>query len=72
MPGYLEERPYKVYRAGPRSLRARLRGEEDVLLPGREPDGRKPLLTPERTRWAIARRAALTLDEHARDAGGIL
>jgi LCP family protein required for cell wall assembly len=55
MPSYLEERPYRVYRAGPRSLRARLRGEE-VLLPGREPDGHKPLLAPERSRWAIARR----------------
>jgi LCP family protein required for cell wall assembly len=56
MPPDLEERPYKVYRAGPRSLRARLRGEEDVLLPGREPDGRKPRLPGERSRWAIARR----------------
>jgi len=31
----VEERPYKVYRAGPRSLRERLRGEEDLATPGR-------------------------------------
>ena len=29
----LEPPPYKVYRAGPRGLRARLRGEEEPLLP---------------------------------------
>src|SRR5437870_2969584 len=27
----LEERPYKLYRAGPKGLKARLRGEEDEL-----------------------------------------
>ncbi len=32
----MEERPYKVYRAGPRSLRERLRGEEDMVTPGPE------------------------------------
>jgi LCP family protein required for cell wall assembly len=31
MPSDLEERPYKIYRAGPKGLRARLRGEEDEL-----------------------------------------
>src|SRR5437588_2804847 len=31
MPSDLEERPYKLYRAGPRGLKARLRGEEDDL-----------------------------------------
>src|SRR5947207_13353507 len=31
MPSNLEERPYKIYRAGPRGLKARLRGEEDEL-----------------------------------------
>jgi LCP family protein required for cell wall assembly len=31
MPSDLEERPYKIYRAGPRGLKARLRGEEDEL-----------------------------------------
>jgi len=31
MPSDLEERPYKLYRAGPKGLRARLRGEEDEL-----------------------------------------
>jgi len=30
MPSDLEQRPYKVYRAGPRGLKAILRGEEDV------------------------------------------
>ncbi|MGI8413200.1 MAG: LCP family protein [Solirubrobacteraceae bacterium] len=35
----MEERPYKVYRAGPRGLRSRLRGEEeDVELGLRHPD----------------------------------
>jgi len=34
MPSDLEQRPYNLYRAGPRSLRARLRGEqEEVGLP---------------------------------------
>jgi LCP family protein required for cell wall assembly len=39
MPSNLGQPPYKVYRSGPRGLRARLRGEEDELvqLPG--PDG---------------------------------
>ncbi len=32
----LEERPYKLYRSGPRGLRGRLRGEDDLLLPGGE------------------------------------
>jgi LCP family protein required for cell wall assembly len=31
MPSDLEERPYKLYRSGPKGLRARLRGEEDEL-----------------------------------------
>jgi LCP family protein required for cell wall assembly len=31
MPSNLEERPYKLYRAGPKGLKARLRGEEDDL-----------------------------------------
>jgi LCP family protein required for cell wall assembly len=34
MPSNLEERPYKVYRAGPRGLKALLRGEEQSGLPG--------------------------------------
>jgi LCP family protein required for cell wall assembly len=29
-----DERPYKVYRSGPRGLRSRLRGEDDVVAPG--------------------------------------
>jgi LCP family protein required for cell wall assembly len=37
MPSDLEERPYKLYRAGPRGLKSRLRGEDDVALPA--PDG---------------------------------
>jgi LCP family protein required for cell wall assembly len=31
MPSDTEQRPYKLYRSGPRGLRARLRGEEDEL-----------------------------------------
>jgi len=31
MPSNLEERPYKLYRSGPKGLRARLRGEDDEL-----------------------------------------
>jgi LCP family protein required for cell wall assembly len=34
MPSNLEERPYKVYRSAPRGLLARLRGEDDLALPG--------------------------------------
>jgi LCP family protein required for cell wall assembly len=34
MPSDLERRPYKVYRSGPRGLKALLRGEDDVALPG--------------------------------------
>jgi anionic cell wall polymer biosynthesis LytR-Cps2A-Psr (LCP) family protein len=30
MPSDLEQRPYKLYRAGPRGLKALLRGEEDI------------------------------------------
>jgi LCP family protein required for cell wall assembly len=33
MPSDLEQRPYKLYRAGPRGLKALLRGEEDMGLP---------------------------------------
>ena len=43
MPSDLEQPPYKLYRAGPRGLRAILRGEEDTGLPG--PD------EPRRGRW---------------------
>ena len=40
MPSDLEELPYKLYRSGPRGLRARLRGEEEAVWPGSgEPDG---------------------------------
>ena len=31
MPSDLEQRPYKLYRSGPKGLKARLRGEEDEL-----------------------------------------
>jgi LCP family protein required for cell wall assembly len=34
MPSDLDQRPYKLYRAGPRGLRARLRGEEELQLGG--------------------------------------
>jgi LCP family protein required for cell wall assembly len=55
MPSDLE-RPYNVYRAAPRGLLARLRGEEDIL-PGRD-GGKEPRepRTGQRGRWAIARR----------------
>src|SRR5579884_3910939 len=36
MPSDLEPPPYKIYRAGPKGLRARLRGEDDELGLGRE------------------------------------
>jgi LCP family protein required for cell wall assembly len=40
MPGErLEQRPYKVYKAGPRGLRALLRGEEDAGFGGPPEDG---------------------------------
>jgi LCP family protein required for cell wall assembly len=48
MPPELEQRPYKLYRAGPKRLRALLRGEEDeaMLRPGQPqrpgPGGRRP------------------------------
>jgi len=54
-----DERPYSVYRARPRGLRALLRGEEDAALPGPDrgrPGGKdrdKPRVTGG---WAIARR----------------
>jgi hypothetical protein len=40
MPTNLEKRPYKVYRAGPRGLKALLRGEEDDGLGPPEPPRR--------------------------------
>jgi LCP family protein required for cell wall assembly len=50
MPHDLEQRPYKLYRSGPRGLKARLRGEEDLGLgpdrPAPDRDGR-----PGRRRW---------------------
>jgi LCP family protein required for cell wall assembly len=53
----LEPPPYKLYRAGPRGLRARLRGEDEVLMPRPEPRERKGAPgAPERTPWTIARR----------------
>ncbi len=47
----LEDRPYKLYRSGPRGLKALLRGEEDTGLPGPErlrPDGRDRSTGPSR------------------------
>jgi LCP family protein required for cell wall assembly len=46
MPSDLEQPRYKVYRSGPRGLKALLRGEDDVALPGpggpdRDDDGRR-------------------------------
>jgi LCP family protein required for cell wall assembly len=50
MPNDLEQRPYKLYRSGPRGLKARLRGEEDL---GVGPDG---LVPDERDRRGGGRR----------------
>src|SRR5258708_5832382 len=41
MPPNTEERPYKVYRAGPRGLKSFLRGEDDTELPGPGEPGRR-------------------------------
>jgi LCP family protein required for cell wall assembly len=43
------ERPYRLYTARPRGLRARLRGEEDAGLP--EPGRERDQLPREHTRW---------------------
>jgi LCP family protein required for cell wall assembly len=62
MPNNIEERPYKVYRAGPRGLKAFLRGEEQAELPGpsgprrprrggREPGRRRLFRGP----WSVRR-----------------
>jgi LCP family protein required for cell wall assembly len=39
MPSDLDQRPYKLYRTGPRGLRARLRGEETLQFGGPGGDG---------------------------------
>jgi LCP family protein required for cell wall assembly len=59
-----EQVPYKVYRARPRGLKALLRGEEEIGVPGgpdREPPGRPPLRPGERLPWRdrISPRAVL-------------
>ena len=49
-----EAPPYKVYRARPRGLKALLRGEEEIGVPGgpgREPPGRPPREPGERPPW---------------------
>ncbi len=56
MPSNVEERPYKLYRAGPRGLRSRLRGEDDGGLPGDGRDRGTGAEPPRRDGWAIARR----------------
>ncbi len=57
MPSNTEEPEYKLYRAGPRGLRARLRGEEDAFAPGGGDRDRGRRGTGEgRGGWAIARR----------------
>src|SRR6185312_13138307 len=56
MPSDLEQPPYKLYRAGPKGLKARLRGEEDDLGVAREyrtyhgggRDGQRRRVTPKR------------------------
>jgi LCP family protein required for cell wall assembly len=52
--GRQEARPYRVYRARPRGLKALLRGEEEIGAPGgpgREPPGRRPRAPGERPSW---------------------
>jgi LCP family protein required for cell wall assembly len=57
MPSDLQDRPYRLYRARPKGIRAFLRGEEDISLGGQESDGNAPRRAPrERDGWAIARR----------------
>ena len=48
MPNDLDQRPYKLYRAAPRGLLARLRGEEESSVPGPEPE-HEP--RPQRRSW---------------------
>jgi len=56
MPSDLEQRPYKLYRSGPKGLKARLRGEEDELrgpveytkYGGRGDRGPRRRITPKR------------------------
>ena len=56
MPSDLEQRPYKLYRSGPKGLKARLRGEEDELrgpveyqkYGGRRDRGPRRRITPKR------------------------
>jgi LCP family protein required for cell wall assembly len=58
-PSSAQERPYKLYRAGPKGLRARLRGEDELAVPGGPPpDGDGRVAGPGRDRdgWTIARR----------------
>ena len=50
MPNDLEQRPYKIYRSGPRGLKARLRGEEDLGL-GPDRSGPDRDDRPGRRRW---------------------
>jgi LCP family protein required for cell wall assembly len=58
MPSNVEPPPYKVYRAGPRGLRSRLRGEDDLVLPrpGGRDGGDERKVRPERTPRTIALR----------------
>src|SRR5205085_5768985 len=56
MPSDLEQPPYKLYRAAPRGLRERLRGEVQTLLPAPEAPERAPRVPRPRDPWSIARR----------------
>ena len=59
MPNELDERPYKVYRAAPRGLMSRLRGEDDLALFGPErpdqppPSGRPRWWRPDHWRYGV-------------------
>src|SRR5436305_14831489 len=57
-PSNAQERPYKLYRAGPKGLRSRLRGEDELAVPGGPPpDGDGRVAGPGRGRrgWATGR-----------------
>jgi LCP family protein required for cell wall assembly len=52
MPSELDDRPYKIYRSGPRGLKDRLRGEDAVEFSGPgDDDGRGPSRPARRWRW---------------------
>jgi len=51
MPSDLEQRPYKLYRSGPRGLKARLRGEDDLALARFDDGDRRDFRPRRRITW---------------------